>query len=195
MTPARTTGAIHGCAQWPRMSVMITCLGRARAIKDSSRTPTSAAMSARVTAAPAGIARYSGGSLASAAAARRRGNDGLGDFARIDGAGPLVCGQRANHVALALEDRRNAPRATAHRWDRSQRPFDSARAHSRTAPRAARPRPGRDTETPTPATPRSPAGRSPRPHPSAAHPQPLSRAPACPASRGTSTRRRGCEGR
>ncbi len=31
MMPARTTGVIHCCAQCRRMSVMITCRGRARA--------------------------------------------------------------------------------------------------------------------------------------------------------------------
>ena len=49
------------------MSVMITCRGLACATTASSRTPTNAAMSARVTDGAPGIARYSAGNFASAA--------------------------------------------------------------------------------------------------------------------------------
>ena len=141
------------------------------------------------------MARYSAGSFASAAAARRRLIAFSGTSAGSSALARSYCGQRTKHIALALENRANAgerSRVAGIDLDGLSIMLERIRRSDRPA---ARPPRDRDRGNRSPATRRSPGDRSRRFLPAARIGRRLSRAPACPASRGTSAHRRGCADR
>ena len=158
---SRTTGVIHGCAQLSRRSVTITCCGLARASSGSRRTPTSAAMCARVSDDSPGMARYSSGSFARATLARKRAMASGRKIGGLDRRRPFVRGQRAEIVALLFEDLADRREGFGIGGIQLRRRGDSDRGRRPTDQPAARRWRDRDRETPIRATRQSPVDRPP----------------------------------
>ena len=156
----------------------------------SSRTPSSAAISPRVTAGPTewrGTRRQRRqGRLAAAAPGRPRA------LRRGRCARARSYSRARRHVAVASR-MRGTPASDRASTGSSSRPCDSPRAPRSDARPAVRRPPDRDAGTPTRATRQSPAGTRAGLRPSAGRRRRPWRARACPASRGTAAPRRGLE--
>ena len=195
MMPARTTGRIHCCAQWPRTSVTtawrcgVATSSVSEADADERRH---IAARRRVDVGNRAVLRRQLRQGCGISQPRNRGRPE--HFARIDALRPFIMRRvrlRLSPCSSSMRaDLRPGPRVGRIERDRLAEMLERQRRLVRLPLDES---PGRDRETPIRATRRSPARRPPALRPSGPRRWPPSRAPGCPAPRGTAAPRCGLE--